>query len=98
MIGLKYVILSIIWLSGLIYILAAKKKDRQYLKIIRPIFLTTLGVLSNTTEILATGVIKDFIDLSKIGIPWPIFNIADILIVTGLGWLIVSFLRSGQRF
>lgn len=69
------------------------KNPRLAKKIIWPIFLIFAGSLANSIEIIVRGSIFDYIDLTKIGISWPIFNLADMAIVTGLIWLIYRIIK-----
>jgi signal peptidase II len=43
----------------------------------------TAGALANVIDRLRRGYVVDFIYLHH----WPVFNVADVLIVLGLGWL-----------
>lgn len=86
----KYLLIALGWFVILIYLVLNNKKNVIWIK--WPLFLILAGTLANGLEILARGQIFDYIDLTKIGIPWPIFNIADIAIVIGLFWLIYLFL------
>ena len=53
-----------------------------------PIFLSIAlaGILSNLTDRLYLGCVIDFIDLKF----WPLFNLADVMIVTGAMLLIIQ--------
>lgn len=92
----KYLLIGLGWLVILIYLALNNKK--HVIRIKWPMFLILAGTLANGLEVITRGQVLDYIDLTKIGIPWPIFNIADVAIVIGLFWLIYLFLTSmGNR-
>lgn len=92
----KYLVIALVWLVILIYLVLNNKK--HVIQIKWPLFLIFAGTFANGLEVTLKGQVFDYIDLTKIGIPWPIFNIADMAIVIGLFWLIYLFLTSiGKR-
>ena len=56
--------------------------------------ILTAGVIGNTIDRLAYGVVVDFIDLGW----WPIFNIADIYLCIGLVILLIATLFNKQLY
>jgi len=53
------------------------------------------GATGNIIDRLWAGVVLDFIDVyvSAIGFDYPVFNVADILIVLGVGYMLVTCFR-----
>ncbi|EKD23180.1 MAG: hypothetical protein ACD_83C00016G0004 [uncultured bacterium] len=92
----KYLLIALGWLVILIYLVLNNKKVVTSIR--WPLFLILAGTLANGLEVVTRGQVFDYIDLTKIGIPWPIFNVADVAIVVGLFWLIYLFFTSiGKR-
>lgn len=88
---IKYFLIALCWIIIISLII---KKDRKLITILKwPIFLILAGTLANGLEVMLKGHIFDYLDLTKIGISWPIFNIADITIVFGLFWLIYKIFK-----
>lgn len=51
------------------------------------------GAIGNVIDRVKTGYVIDFFDFRI----WPVFNIADMAIVGGVGMIIISILRSQQK-
>ncbi len=51
------------------------------------------GTLGNLWDRAQTGLVIDFFDFRI----WPVFNVADIAICTGVGLILWSILRSSQK-
>ena len=64
---------------GIIMISAEKITRKQTM----PVIILTAGIIGNLIDRLFRGFVIDFIDLKF----WPVFNIADSLIVIGAAWL-----------
>ena len=54
-----------------------------------PVFLIVGGLLGNLIDRVFRGFVIDFVDFKF----WPVFNLADSLIVIGVIWLIIVILR-----
>ena len=52
------------------------------------------GALSNMLDRLVFGAVLDFIELYIANISWPIFNVADMFIVLGIGGIFIRTWRS----
>ena len=70
--------ISVIVLGLIMMTIDKVKKEHEY-----PVILLTAGLLGNLIDRLFRGFVIDFIDLKF----WPVFNIADSLIVIGVIWL-----------
>jgi signal peptidase II len=55
--------------------------------------LVIAGALGNMTDRFLYGAVFDFIDLHVADYHWPVFNIADIFIVVGVGGMLVRSMR-----
>jgi len=53
------------------------------------------GAISNLVDRVACGGVVDFISFSYGFFSWPIFNIADICIVTGIFFILLGFYKKG---
>lgn len=53
------------------------------------------GALGNVVDRLRIGAVVDYLDLHWLGIHWPAFNLADILIVGSAALLVASSFRLG---
>ena len=77
------------WVSvivlGVIMLNADKIKKEQEL----PVVLIVAGLLGNLIDRVFRGFVVDFVDFKF----WPVFNLADSLIVIGVIWLLVVILR-----
>lgn len=87
----KYTLIIVFWIVIIFFIV--RKSKRLAVSVKWPFFLILAGTLANGLEVVIKGNIFDYLDLTKIGIPWPIFNIADTAIVIGLFWLIYKIFK-----
>ena len=55
------------------------------------------GALGNMIDRMRFGGVVDFIDVYYRAWHWPAFNIADMCIVIGVGWLILNFVLARRR-
>jgi signal peptidase II len=87
---------GVIALIFLIYLLILYHKQSIIYQV--PLVIILGGALGNRVERIFNGHVVDFIyahyyhDFS-----WPVFNVADILIVVGVGWFIIQFLFLPKR-
>ncbi len=74
-------------LSLIIYL----KKHNKYtkLEVITYAFLVS-GVLGNLIDRIIRNAVVDYLDFNIFGYNFPIFNLADILIVIGVGTMILE--------
>ena len=71
-------------------VLAYERRKRASSAEVLGFTLILAGALGNVTDRLARGYVVDFIHLSH----WPVFNVADVLVVAGVGLLLTRL--SGQ--
>lgn len=84
---LLYLIVSLI-LVILVYLLYKSYKAKELLYIFYITFII-LGALSNLCDRIYYGSVIDYIEIIFWRYTWPIFNVADVMIVAGVtGWLL----------
>lgn len=54
------------------------------------------GAVGNLVDRLCVGRVVDFLDVGVGDVRWPVFNVADIAIVVGVGLFLLVSLRSGD--
>lgn len=87
----KFLLIFVSWIVMILYL---RIKNKQLVADFKwPILLILAGTLANGFEVLITGQVFDYFDLTKIGIPWPVFNLSDTAIVIGLVWLIYKIIK-----
>ena len=74
---------------GIIMINADKIKKEQIL----PVLLVVAGLLGNLLDRISRGYVVDFVDFRF----WPVFNLADSLVVIGVIWLAFVILKSDLK-
>jgi signal peptidase II len=87
-----FVTVSIILVTAILIYLLKMPNDRKLLK--SALVLVVGGAAGNMIDRVRLGFVVDFFDLRV----WPVFNIADMAIVTGIGLLIFQILRAPERF
>jgi signal peptidase II len=85
------VALSVASLGGLTVLWLAMRRQATLLHHVA-FALVVSGALGNVADRYARGYVVDFIHLAR----WPIFNVADIAVVLGMGILVVAGLRSSR--
>lgn len=81
--NLIFIILSFIALGFLFYYLSTEHKH------FAPVSVIIAGVLGNLSDRIHYGFVIDWANLHF----WPIFNVADVAIVSGVIWLIYLLLK-----
>ncbi len=59
--------------------------------------LTTGGIISNLADRLFLGYVRDFLDFKIFNYDYPIFNLADIAIVSGVILLIYAIMKGEDK-
>lgn len=86
-----FIVLNIILICGLIFYYEKNKKDfNTFAKI--AFALTISGGASNLLDRIFRGYVVDFIDINNF-ISFPVFNIADIFIVSGIIGLMFFYIQ-----
>ena len=76
------------WFSVIVLGLIMLNVDKIKRKHSVPVLFLVAGLLGNLIDRVCRGFVIDFVDLKF----WPVFNLADSLIVIGAIWLIVIVL------
>ncbi|MBW3001182.1 signal peptidase II [Candidatus Woesearchaeota archaeon] len=81
------------WISVIILGLIMLSIDKIKKEHTLPIILLVAGLLGNLIDRVLRGFVVDFIDLKF----WPVFNLADSLVVIGVIWLGIVILRKDLK-
>jgi len=76
----------------LLYLFIINEKKLTKLSIVYYGFLLG-GIIGNLIDRLINGYVTDFFNFFIFGYDYPVFNIADILIVVGIGLMIIDVVR-----
>ncbi len=89
------IILSIIALIGLVkYIIEDSIIDKVEALSYSFVFA---GILGNLADRLINGYVIDYLDFYIFGYNFPVFNLADTLLVLGFGIIILNLLKKGEH-
>ncbi len=83
--------ISFIIVALLIFLFRALKSGSVVT--VAALLVLSAGAVSNFIDRLVYGYVVDMLVLTS----WPVFNIADMLIMTGAGWLVVSVYSKEKR-
>jgi len=86
--GIYLIIAIIAIIAGLVY-LGIRAYARQEINVVISVALIIAGAVSNLFDRIQYGYVIDMLVLIK----WPVFNIADIMILVGGIWLIIIYLK-----
>lgn len=86
-----FIVIALLLVAAVIYFYPRIPSGYRLLKV--GIGLQVGGAVGNVIDRVKTGYVVDFFDFRI----WPVFNIADIAIVVGVGIIIISILRTQQR-
>ncbi len=85
-----FILIALIALAAMAYYFY-KTKDYEVLTRFG-IVLTFSGAVGNIIDRISLGYVRDFIDFIILGYDFPVFNIADMAIVIGVGLIIVEII------
>lgn len=91
---LVLIIISLVCLFSLAYMKPTVKESK--LKSISFTFLYA-GIIGNLLDRIVFGHVKDFLSFTIFDYSFPVFNIADILIVTGACLLVITIWKGEQH-
>ena len=84
--------LTLVLIVGLIvYIFRTLDLNRLSVKIMISFILS--GALGNLIDRIYLGAVRDFIGIG----PWPLFNVADTVIVIGLALLLIHLFKTSHE-
>lgn len=83
-----FYIISLVAAIGIIYYFYQSHSYQKYTRF--GLVLIFSGMIGNLIDRIAFGYVRDFLDFIIFGYNFPIFNIADIAIVLGVGMLLLD--------
>jgi signal peptidase II len=93
------IFLSIVGIAavlGMIWMLRKARKDQRVLH--WALALVAGGAIGNLVDRIYYGVVTDFVLLHYHYDPsWPVFNVADIVLVVGVGLMFIDIQKEGKR-
>ena len=92
-IGLSVV--GIIAVFGMVWMLRKARSDQRILH--WALALVTGGAIGNLIDRMYFGVVTDFILWRYQTHEWPVFNVADIVLVVGVGLMFIDIQKEGRR-
>ena len=92
-IGLSVV--GIVAVFGMLWMLRKARSDQKILR--WALALVTGGAIGNLIDRISFGVVTDFILWRYENHEWPVFNVADIVLVVGVGLMFIDIQKEGRR-
>ena len=90
--------LSIVGILAVFAMLWMLRKARSDQKILHwALALVTGGAIGNLIDRIYFGVVTDFILWRYHTHEWPVFNVADIVLVVGVGLMFIDIQKEGRR-
>jgi len=86
-----FIMVTLVVVGLVLYFYKQIPKEKWLLKL--GLALQVGGALGNLIDRVRTGMVIDFFDFRV----WPVFNMADIAIVLGVGILIIEILRYDEK-
>ena len=91
------ILISIILLGILIYMLSKEKVEKNEKVTILSYGLLIGGILGNLIDRIIRGVVIDYVSLNIFGYPFPIFNLADLFITTGVILIVIKTIKDDKK-
>jgi signal peptidase II len=88
-------IVGIVAVGGMIYMLYKSRPDQKVLH--WALALVAGGAVGNLIDRIYFGVVTDFILWRYHSKEWPVFNIADVVLVVGVGLMFIDIQKEGKR-
>jgi len=88
-------IVGIIAVIGMLWMLRKSRPDQRILH--WALALVTGGAIGNLIDRIYFGVVTDFILWRYQTHEWPVFNVADIVLVVGVGLMFIDIQKEGRR-
>jgi signal peptidase II len=90
--------LSVVGIAAVFGMLWMLRKARSDQKILHwALALVTGGAIGNLIDRIHFGVVTDFILWRYQAHEWPVFNVADIVLVVGVGLMFIDIQKEGRR-
>lgn len=85
-----FILIAVIALGAMIYYFSKTTKQERLTRY--GIVLTFAGAVGNIIDRITLGYVRDFIDFVIFGYDFPVFNIADVAVVVGVGLIILEII------
>jgi signal peptidase II len=88
-------IVGIVAVFGMLWMLRKARPDQRILH--WALALVAGGAVGNLVDRIYYGVVTDFVLLRYQTHEWPVFNVADIVLVVGVGLMFIDIQKEGKR-
>ena len=88
------IIVTILIMIGLYYFFIRKEKLKKYEKVIYGFLYG--GIIGNLIDRIFRGYVIDYLEFYIFGYNFPVFNLADILIVISMFFIIISVIKGDK--
>lgn len=88
------IIVTILIIIGLYYFFIRKEKLKKYEKVIYGFLYG--GIIGNLIDRIFRGYVIDYLEFYIFGYNFPVFNLADILIVISMFFIIISVIKGDK--
>ena len=88
------IIVTILIMIGLYYFFIRKEKLKKYEKVIYGFLYG--GIIGNLIDRIFRGYVIDYLEFYIFGYSFPVFNLADILIVISMFFIIISVIKGDK--
>lgn len=89
------IIVTILIMIGLYYFFIRKEKLKKYEKVIYGFLYG--GIIGNLIDRIFRGYVIDYLEFYIFGYNFPVFNLADILIVISMFFIIISVIKGDKN-
>jgi signal peptidase II len=92
------VLLSIVGIAAVVAMIVMLKKSRNDQRVLHwALALVAGGAVGNLIDRIYYGVVTDFVSWDLKFMVWPTFNVADIVLVVGVGLMFIDIQIEGKR-
>ena len=96
--GFARVMLSLVGIAAVVGMLWMLRKSRRDQKILHwALALVAGGAVGNLVDRIYYGVVTDFVLWHYKSKEWPVFNVADVVLVIGVGLMFIDIQKEGRR-
>jgi signal peptidase II len=96
--GFARVMLSLVGIAAVVGMLWMLRKARADQKILHwALALVAGGAVGNLVDRIYYGVVTDFVLWHYHSKEWPVFNVADVVLVVGVGLMFIDIQKEGRR-
>lgn len=88
-------IVGVIAVGGMVYMLKKSRTDQRVLH--WALAFIAGGAVGNLIDRIYYGVVTDFVLWRYHAKEWPVFNIADVVLVVGVGLMFIDIQKEGKR-